>query len=303
MDGQPISGVTVKIGSQTAVSDSSGAYQMENPGSGPLTATLTAPSVVERRTVVTMQAGESLRQSLIPSSFDLVAFDEMFRTDNRLRRWTNAPALVVLTSVLNYTRGLGHAEEYYATSEQLTDAETALLIEQLTEALGLLTGNTYRRFSSVQRESVPEGSRVSPLREGKIVVGRYDGVEGILNTIGFGQWQSDETGQVVGGAIYLDKDFDKKYEARRLLRTHELGHALGYNHVNARVSIMNPAIGPEPTIFDRQGPIIAFQRMPGNQTPDTDPGAAPSGGGIFGVVADGSSASWSGPIICAPRVH
>jgi hypothetical protein len=185
----------------------------------------------------------------------------------------------------------------------LTDAETALLIEQLTEALGLLTGNTYRRFSSVQRESVPEGSRVSPLREGKIVVGRYDGVEGILNTIGFGQWQSDETGQVVGGAIYLDKDFDKKYEARRLLRTHELGHALGYNHVNARVSIMNPAIGPEPTIFDRQGPIIAFQRMPGNQTPDTDPGAAPSGGGIFGVVADGSSASWSGPIICAPRVH
>lgn len=303
VDGQPISGVTVKIGSQTAVSDSSGAYQMENPGSGFLTATLTGSSIVERRTVVTMQSGESLRQTLIPASFDIVAFDQMFRTDNQLKRWTTAPALVVLTTVLNYTQGLGSSEEYYATSEQLTEAETTLLIEQLTEALGLLTGNNFRTFASVERESVASGARVSPLRDGKIVVGRYNGVEGILNTIGFGQWRTQDNGQVVGGAIYLDKDFDKKFEARRLLRTHELGHALGYNHVTARTSVMNPAIGPEPTTFDRQGAIIAFKRMPGNQSPDTDPGASPSGGGIFGVVTGGSAPSWSGPIICAPRAH
>ena len=301
LDGQPISGVTVKIGSQTAVSDSSGAFKMENPGSGFLSATLTGASIVERRTTVTMQTGESLRQTLIPASFDIVAFDQMFRSDNRLKRWTSAPALVVLTTVMNYTQGLGSTEEYYATSEQLTDAETALLIEQLTEALTLLTGNTFRNFASVERESVAAGSRVSPLREGKIVVGRYNGVEGILNTIGFGQWLTQESSQVIGGAVYLDRDFDKKFDARRLLRTHELGHALGYSHVTARTSIMNPAIGPEPTIFDRQGAMIAFQRMPGNQSPDTDPGS--SSGSIFGLVTGSSSSSWSGPIICAPRAH
>ena len=163
LDGQPISGVTVKIGSQTAVSDSSGAYQMENPGSGFLTATLTGSSIVERRTVVTMQSGESLRQTLIPASFDIVAFDQMFRTDNQLKRWTTAPALVVLTTVLNYTQGLGSSEEYYATSEQLTEAETTLLIEQLTEALGLLTGNTFRTFASVERESVRKWRKGQPV--------------------------------------------------------------------------------------------------------------------------------------------
>src|SRR5574341_675028 len=178
LDGQPISGVTVKIGSQTAVSDASGAFRMENPGSGFLTAILTGPSTVERLTTVTMKSGESLRQSLIPASFDMAAFDEMFRMPgNRLRRWTSAPSLVVLTTVLEYMRGLGAQEEYYATSEQLTDEEIVLLIDQLTEGLGFLTGNTFRAFTSVERESVPAGTKISPLREGKIVVGRYNNVE------------------------------------------------------------------------------------------------------------------------------
>jgi hypothetical protein len=56
-----------------------------------------------------------------------------------------------------------------------------------------------------------------------------------------------------------------------LLRIHELGHALGYQHVTSRTSIMNPALGPEPSQFDREGAIIAFQRPPGNRAPDTDP--------------------------------
>jgi hypothetical protein len=137
------------------------------------------------------------------------------------------------------------------------------------------------------------------LREGKIVVGRYNGIEGLLNTIGFGQWLAQSSGQVTGGAVYLDRNFDKNSEGRRLLRTHELGHALGYSHVTASTSIMNPAIGPEPTTFDRQGSIIAFQRLPGNQAPDTDPGAGSSTVGPLRV--ETAPPAWSGPIICAPR--
>jgi len=58
----------------------------------------------------------------------------------------------------------------------------------------------------------------------------------------------------------LDNEFDRTSELRRLLRTHELGHALGYNHVKSRVSIMNPRIGPELTDFDRQVVMLAFRR-------------------------------------------
>jgi hypothetical protein len=280
------------------VSGDDGTFQMQQVESGPQTAILSGASIVERWTTVTAPPGETLREALIPAAFDLTAFDQMFRGANdRLQRWTTAPSLVVITTVMNYTTGFGSQDEYHATSEQLTETETTILIEQLTEALAMLTGNTFTAFASVERESASSGAKVNTLRPGKIVVGRYNGIQGLLNTIGFGRWATNGSGEVVGGAIYLDRDFDKSKDARRLLRTHELGHALGYNHVTARTSIMNPAIGPEATIFDRQGAIIAFQRQPGNQSPDTDPGTRPSGG-VFGIAPAPSTVVWSPPVIC-----
>ena len=83
--------------------------------------------------------------------------------------------------------------------------------------------------------------------------------------------------------MYLDRGFDRDDNRRRLLRIHELGHALGYQHVESRTSIMNPSVGPEPTDFDRLGAIIAFARPAGNRSPDIDPAssalAVSSGGG------------------------
>ena len=277
VDGQPLGGVTVRIGSETAVSAADGSFQMQQVASGPQAAILSSASIVERHTTVTALPAQTMRESLIPASFDLTAFGQMFRgSSDRLQRWTAAPSLVVLTSVMNYTAGFGDQDNFYATSEQLTEAETTVLINQLTEALAALTGNTFTAFASVERESASSGDKVNSLRLGKIVVGRYNGIQGLLNTIGFGRWATAASGEVIGSSIYLDRDFDVSNEARRLLRTHELGHALGYSHVTVRESIMNPAIGPELTVFDRQGAIIAFQRPPGNQSPDTDPVATTS---------------------------
>jgi hypothetical protein len=64
------------------------------------------------------------------------------------------------------------------------------------------------------------------LRPGYIV-DRYSGIQGMLNTIGFGRWVPIEQDQVIAGAVYLDADFDKNNAQCRLLRTDELGHALG----------------------------------------------------------------------------
>ncbi len=167
------------------------------------------------------------------------------------------------------------------------------MIDQLTGALATLSGGAFTSFSSVQRESAAAGARVDALRPGAIVVGRYKGLMGLKNTIGYGRWATDDHDGVTAGAVFLDRDFDKSNELRRLLRTHELGHALGYRHVTTRASIMNPTIGPDITEFDRQGAGIAFQRQPGNQSPDDDTGArSGSGGGVFGVTSTGRRVDW-----------
>ena len=194
------------------------------------------------------------------SKADLAALDEMLRgSKGRLQHWTHAPELVVLLSVMDY-RGEGGAESV-ATEAALTDAEADGLVADLTAALAILTDHTYVHFAAVHRESVAAGSQTAISRPGQIVVGRYNGVRSLVKTIGFGGRSAWADGTIASGAIVLDSDYDRTSDLRRLLRTHELGHALGYNHVQSRTSIMNPSIGPEPTDFDRMAAQIAFGGM------------------------------------------
>ena len=76
----------------------------------------------------------------------------------------------------------------------------------------------------------------------------------------------------MGGIVMLDRDFERRATpSRRALRSHELGHALGYAHVSGRESVMNASGSTEPTPFDRDATRIAFQRKPGSRSPDVDP--------------------------------
>jgi hypothetical protein len=284
IDGAASAGVQVQVGSAKPVTtDASGyftaALASTTPGSYPTV--VSGNGIVERRTTVAWPASSQPRLSLIPSSFDLRAFDEMFRTANgRLQRWTVSPALVVLGSVMSYK---GDADEYAATSEQMTTDEVNEMVAHLTEALAFLTGGSFTSFASVTVERPAGGERASTTRDGTIVVGRYSGVTSFTNTIGYGRWAEQADGSVYGGAMFLDRNFDRDDSRRRLLRFHELGHALGYLHVESRASIMNPSIGPEPSEFDRVAAMIAFARPPGNVAPDTDPAFSPGGsGGAFG---------------------
>nr|MBP6716260.1 hypothetical protein [Acidobacteriota bacterium] len=70
----------------------------------------------------------------------------------------------------------------------------------------------------------------------------------------------------------LDRDFERSGSPfLRSLRTHELGHALGYNHVFALDSVMNTSARIEPNTFDLSATRLAFLRQPGNRAPDIDP--------------------------------
>jgi hypothetical protein len=273
IDGTATGVVSVQIGTRSAVNtDANGNFHVDAGRAGTHAAVVSGKSVVERRTTVTGPTVERMKITLIPAAFDLEAFDEMFRaTHNRLQRWTERPALVVLGSVMKYVNGV--RDEYEATGEQLTEDEAAAFVAHLNEGLALLTGGTYTSFASVDIERSKAGEQVNVRRMGTIVAGRYVGIRSIRNTIGYGSWAEQSDGTVVGGSMWLDRDFDRDNPQRRLLRIHELGHALGYNHVTTRASVMNGTIGREPTEFDRAGPVIAFQRPVGNTSPDKDPGS------------------------------
>src|SRR4051812_15644590 len=65
IDGQPLGGVTVQIGTHKVVSDAAGAFQLDNSPAGSQPVILSAPSVVERRTTVMMPADAPVREELI----------------------------------------------------------------------------------------------------------------------------------------------------------------------------------------------------------------------------------------------
>jgi hypothetical protein len=286
--------VSVQVGDRPTIqSDAEGNFQVDVRGAGSYPTTVTGRPIIERHTNITGPGADRARLSLIPAAFDLQAFDEMFRGANsRLQRWTSPPSLVVVATVMRYTDA--DTDRYEALNERLTDAEVSALVSNLTEGLALLTAGTYSDFAAVDIERPESGERVNVQRVGRIVVGRYRGIRTLAQTIGYGTWAEQSSGAVVGGTMWLDRDFDKDDSRRRLLRIHELGHALGYNHVTTRPSIMNPSIGPEPTDFDRAGSTIAFQRPVGNKSPDTDP-ASSAGGGPTSAVTEGA-VRWNPPI-------
>jgi matrixin len=274
VDGAASPGVAVTVGARDTTADSNGYFRVDVGGPSTFDMRVRGNGVVERESAVAGPGAEPARVSLIPASFDLDSFGQMFRPNGALQRWTTRPSLVVLASVMRYTSG--PREEYAATAEQLTEDEVATLVDHLTEGLSILTSGTFTSFASVDIERPQAGLHASVSRSGKIVMGRYIGIVPLKGTIGYGQWALTDDGSIGGGAMFLDREFDKFDGRRRLLRIHELGHALGLMHVTGRPSIMNPTLGPDVTDFDRAAASIAFQRPTGNRAPDIDPRGAPA---------------------------
>jgi hypothetical protein len=205
-------------------------------------------------------AGAAGRCEAGASAVTAVGSPQTPRGDVASLRWDRVPELVVLMPVMEYEKGRG--TEYHATSQQLTDEEAEALVADLTDALSVLTGEAFRGFSAIRRETAAAGETVNVMRAGQIVVARYKGVRDQLSTIGFGG-RSTRGSTIRAASIILDSDFDRTNATRRLLRMHELGHALGYDHVVSRRSIMNPTIGHGPTDLDRAEASIAFQAAAG----------------------------------------
>ena len=266
-----LGGVTVS-GTEitTAVSDSSGAIAIAAPsGAGnPIDVVFSGAAVVDRRTRLRVPGSDAV-VSLIPGIFDLRAFDEMFRLP-MLLRWTTQPPLLVDTQAGQFTDV--NAPDAMALNDEMSDDQYALLIADLSWALPQLTGGAFGTFASVTRQSSTPDSIIHLLNDGSITVVRLVGLAAVTGFWGYARWQFRDNGEIRAGLVMLDRDFDRSNSPfRRSLRTHEFGHALGYQHVATRPSFMNTSATLEPTDWDRDACRIAFQRPPGNRSPDVDP--------------------------------
>jgi hypothetical protein len=204
----------------------------------------------------------------------------MFRqSDAKLQRWTKSPALVIVSTELAFTSVT--ATSYSAADRQMTDGDVNGLVDDLGWALPQLTGTSFGAFQSVSKEAPAAGATVSVQRDGSIVVARYQGLTAATGYAGFGRWATLADGTVTAGIVLYDADFDRSANPnRRTLHVHELGHALGYSHVQARVSVMNAVPIQGPMDFDRDAARIAFERMPGSRSPDVDPSSFVAGASV-----------------------
>ena len=268
-----VAGATVHIdgvGDATSAADGTFTLPLSDESNQTRAVVVSSPNTLERSTWLTTP-GPAGTLTLIPSSFDLGAFDEMFRGNfQALRRWTAAPALIVQRRTLTFSTLTD--PNSVATGSLMSDDEVNQLIADFTFALPQLTGNTFSAFASVSSEFASPGDLVQVVRSNVIFAARYQGLTAGSGFAGYTRWTWLSTGQVVLGTIMLDQNFDNSSTPqRRALRSHELGHALSYNHVTKRTSVMNPTPVVDPNTFDRDASRVAFMRPPLNRSPDTDP--------------------------------
>ena len=266
----PLAGVTIRIdGVGEVTSDANGRFAVTAPGSQQARdVVVTSPLVITRQTRL-LAPGPHASLSLMPASLDLTAFDQIFRSDGTLRRWTTTPSVVICDRVMRFTNVTD--VEYEALDSTLSDGEAIVLLQDLSWGLGQGTGNTLTTFASESRYGSTPGERVSVRRTGSIVVGRYEGLQQATGYWGYSRWATNSSGAVVSGILMLDAGFDRSgSQFTRSLRVHELGHALGYGHTTA-TSFMNPNGRILPTTFDVGAAKLAFRRPPLNRSPDIDP--------------------------------
>ncbi len=266
-----ISGVRIRGGDGgEATTSGDGTFELPlTTTNSVLQVTVSSTSTVERSTRVRISGGPATL-TLIPKSLNLAAFDQMFRADGGLRRWTTAPVVIVQRRVLQFTNV--DASTFVATSVVLSDAEIDAIIDDLHDALPELTGDTFDRFASQTVETAAEGESVSVSRTGAIVVAQYQGLTDATTFWGYTRWAWNDRGEMRAASMMLDRTFETSGSPyQRALRTHELGHGLGYSHVDVRQSVMNSSGRVSITDFDRGGARIAFLRPPMNMSPDIDP--------------------------------
>ena len=289
--GRAVSGVRgVHPQVTSTASGSTGRLELSSPMAlGGIMVRFDGDATVSREAFLQLPGADVL-VTVIPETFDLVAFDEMAR-EPAIRRWLSPPPLMVEQRVLKYSDL--DAGTLQASATVRTEADVNELIGHLTTALPDLTGGTITNFSNIDRHTAAEDAAVPITVSGQISVFLVEGLLAGSGFEGFARWEFRNF-VVTGGVILLDATSDRGPN-RQWLRAHELGHTLGYNHVTTRASLMAPSASPI-TTFDRQAGRLAYTRPPGNRSPDIDPADS-----SLNVMGPRRWSAWIGSVPHAPE--
>lgn len=264
--GSAIGGISVAIDQNgSATTDASGRFALQTDApNGRYRATLSGPDVITRQTTVSLPP-DTLAFTLIPSTFDIGAFDQFARSlgGGAIIRWSSAPALIVETSLV-----AAPANDNAALADQIPSSESDRVINRLSQVLPLMTGSTFTGFSSVTRHTTPAGQAIPMYSRGAITVVYYTESNGACGQAG--PRVAVNTFEIIAGAIWL-KLGCASIASNTTTMVHELGHALGYGHVSSPPSVMAPTGGIDITAFDAAASVIVARRPAGNRSPDTDP--------------------------------
>jgi hypothetical protein len=259
--GSALSGITVQYAGKSATTNSAGLFTISGSPTSTLQQLTLSGSGVHRR-VTYARTGDN-KWRVVPSSFDMAAFNDVARDEygSGTVRWTTRPTVYVDTR-----------------PEGFTSAELSIWISQVkiqaAEFISKWTGATIAPAAVIATSSPP-----SDLAPGTIVIhfsendSRYGGNSSF---IGYARMSFTSGGTISSSAVwlrYLRYSGTTGASKRKGILGHELGHALGYGHMNGEtVSFMQPSLGTKTDLssFDGLAASLLYSRSPHNTTPDSD---------------------------------
>lgn len=260
--GLGIAGLTVQFGGKSATTDATGAFAIAG---SPTTSTsdLTLSGSAIHRRLTSAQTGDAL-WSVVPSSFNMAAFDDVAREEfgSSTVRWVTAPTVYVDTNPQGFDGG---------TELQTWIAEVQV---QAAEFVSNWTGATISPADVIVTSRPPKD-----FSTGTIVIHFSEEASDYGNTSSIGyarlSWNSDRS--INGAALwlrYLQYSGSGKASKRRGILGHELGHTMGLGHMNgsSEVSLMAPSLGSKTDLspYDTRVASLLYGRRPGNASLDID---------------------------------
>lgn len=235
---------------------------------------VSGPGYVTRETDLRVP-GEAAEIALIPNTFNIGCYNEIARWNGGIARWTEPPPLFVVTQSVLFERD--NFDTGTRDTRVMTQDEIQSIQGDMEAALGPLTGTAMTAF-----ESETHGEATGPTPE--VVTYAVPGAIAVYHAkrlaeeMGFagGTTVELEGDRIVSAVIWLDQGYEDAGIDSRKIRSHELGHALGYAHPSSAschslMSIMSGSGSDSFTDLDLQLMALTYQRPAGNRSPDIDP--------------------------------
>ena len=285
--GNALSGVTVTVGSQSAVTASNGTFQLNGVGEGNLAVVVSGSKVYRRTQMVNTAEGRAVVLDAIEtgSNFNLRFYRELARGNHpkegdlfQTHRWTSStpPTFYINTNAASAIDG--------KIDQKTIDTVTRVL----KEVVPIYTGGLYSNIT-VQTANFPSQMSFNDVPNNGFVISfddtlRSQGAYGLTYTDP--DFTSPFTNAISKVALYiLDSEQFYKYGnpaniSFEEIIAHESGHGFGFRHTSEpslgglpSVMVKTGEYGGTFSIYDELHMAIVYSRPAGSTDIDNDPGS------------------------------